>query len=270
MLKKMVKGPIIGVVGGVGPLAGTLYQQLIIRNTIANKDPDHLTVIHVSDSADVNDRSEYLKCIADPSMPQLSNPGTVMGQIANGVSEHAKFINRSAILCVPCNTFHSPPIFSVYEKTIMDFCKENNRLEGPGSVQIVHLINSTVEYVKAKGYTTIGVTSTTGTRNGGIYRKPFEESGIKVVEVDDQELIHESIYNSEFGAKALSGPSPRSREIMENACKELKAKGAQGVILGCTELPIIIDETKLYDIDMIDPMAVMARKAIALADASKL
>ena len=128
MLKDLSKVPIIGIVGGVGPLAGTFFQQLIIKNTIANKDPDHLSVIHVCDSAEITSRPDYLKCIKDPSLPQIKNPGEVMGQIGVGVSEHAKFISRSVILCVPCNTFHANPIFSVYENTIMDYCKENNRL----------------------------------------------------------------------------------------------------------------------------------------------
>ena len=270
MLKKMVKGPIIGICGGVGPLAGTFYQKLIILNTIANKDPDHLSVVHVCDPSDVCDRTAYLQGLADPKLPQLRNPGEVMGQISVSITQYAHFVNRSAIICVPCNTFHSPPIFSVYEKTIMDYCKANGREEGPGSAQIVHLIDSTVEYVKAKGYTTIGLTSTSGTREQGIYKKPFEAVGIKVVEVDDQEAIHQSIYNEEYGVKALSAVCPKSRGIMEAAIKELKGKGAQGVILGCTELPIAIPEAKLFDIDMIDPMEVMCRKAISLADPTKL
>ena len=94
--------------------------------------------------------------------------------------------------------------------------------------------------------------------------------GVKLVEVEDQGKVHDCIYNPEYGIKALSKPCDYTRGFMESSIEDLKGQGAQGVILGCTELPIAVPEAMLSGIDMIDPMSVLARKMIEVADSTKL
>jgi len=90
--------PIIGVLGGVGPMAGVTLQSHIIMNTVATKDPDHLTVIHTCDAQNIADRTIYLtglKNNADPST--LNNPGIVMANIAINTSQAAKLYGKQCV-----------------------------------------------------------------------------------------------------------------------------------------------------------------------------
>lgn len=240
-------------------------------NTLAKKNREHLNIVHFSDLPEnLKDGSVYLDSFAKDPETNVQNPGKFMGQIGINISQLAYNTQRSAILCVPCNSFHAKPIFDVYEKTIHDYCKKNNRLEGPGSVQIVHLVNSTIEYIKEKGYRTIGVASTNDTRQQGLYRKPFEDSGLKVVEVENQDDIHQCVNNSEYGVKALSYPHPKAVKIMDDKIIELISKGAEVIILGCTEIPLLITGGCINGKEIVDPMTIMCRKTIKLVNPNKL
>jgi len=80
---------------------------------------------------------------------------------------------------------------------------KNNLPGEPGWVKsLLNMIELTVEDIVSRGYLTIGLMSTTGTRDQRLYRDPFEARGVKVVEVDDQALVHDLIYNPEYGIKS--------------------------------------------------------------------
>jgi aspartate racemase len=268
---KLASGePIIGVCGGVGPMAGVILQNKIIMNTIASKDPEHLTVIHTCDAQNITDRTNYLMTLADPSLPAIQNPGINMATVAINTGKHAREFSKACVVGVPCNTFHAPPIFSMFKSKVEAWNSENSKPGEIGHIQILNMIDLTSEYIKNKGYKVVGKMSTTGTRQQRLYRDPLEKAGIRVVEAKDQAAIHDAIYNPVDGIKALSATSPRVRKIMEEAVKELRAQGAECLILGCTELPIAIPEMNLYDVDMIDPMEVLARALIQNASPLKL
>ena len=158
----------------------------------------------------------------------------------------------------------------MFKSKVEEWNSENSKPGETGHIQILNMIDLTSEYIKSKGYKVVGKMSTTGTRQQRLYRDPLEKAGIRVVEAKDQAAIHDAIYNPVDGIKALSATSPRVRKIMEEAVKELRVQGAECLILGCTELPIAIPEMTLYDVDMIDPMEVLARALIQNASPLKL
>lgn len=118
----------------------------------------------------------------------------------------------------------------------------------------------------------IGLLSTSGTRKAGVYRDILEPMGFYLIQIEEknQHKIHESIYNTGWGIKALSGTSADARKILEGSVEELAEKGAQAVILGCTEIPIALPEKELSGIPLIDPMRILARALIREADQDKL
>ena len=262
--------PIIGICGGVGPMAGCYAQQKILKHTQSSEDQDHLTTIHINDPSNIISRMTYLHHIEEHNPPTINNPGKDMAKIAINISKLAKESGRTCICYVPCNTYHALPIYDAYYKDVMDYNKTHNKPGEPGDIKLMHLIEVCIEYVSSKGFKSIGLTGTSFTKKYGLYRIPFEKADFDVYEVDDQQAIDEVIFNKEWGVKATSKEDPKSRRIMENAVSEQVEKGAECVILGCTELPIVITEKNFAGAEMIDPMEAMARMMIKSVDPSKL
>ena len=81
---------------------------------------------------------------------------------------------------------------------------------------------------------------------------------------DQQDSIVEpAIYDRGFGIKAYSNPvNPEAQSNLETAVKLLFNKGAEVVILGCTEIPLALPETNYNGIPLIDSTAILARALI--------
>ena len=118
-----------------------------------------------------------------------------------------------------------------------------------------------------------GILSTSGTRKAQIYPKAFQSHGIAVVEpsAQVQEVVHNTIYDPHFGLKAQSNPvTSRARQMIIDAISELKAEGAEAVVLACTELPLAITEKTVSGMVIIDPTVALARALIEAVNPKKL
>merc|ERR1719266_506174 len=118
----------------------------------------------------------------------------------------------------------------------------------------------------------IGLMSTTGTRNSGVYRDLLEPEGFDVIEVPEnmQGELHDSIYNREWGVKAVSPVTEKAVSNFQSYTRYLIQEGAEAVILGCTEIPIAMPQ-KIYEgVPLVDPVLALARAMIALANPEKL
>ena len=273
MLKNAVTNPtpILVILGGIGPAAGCILHNMIIQNTIVKTTRDHLTVLHISDGPHIYDGSQYLNALRNNEEWQDENPGKLMGIVARNAALTCKLFGRTCIMTSPCNTWHSPQIHESFTSYFKDWNKENFKEGEPGHTKYLHMPNICAEYASNQGYKTVGVMSTNGTSKQKLYRNPMEAAGTKVVEVDDVQTVEDCIYNPEYGLQNLNKATPITREFMLNSVKHLKeVKGAEAVIMGCTDLPIGIPERTMFDIEMIDPMLVLARRFIQEADPSKL
>ena len=228
------RGIVIG--GGVGPMAGVMLHEKIIQQTVTDgTDQGHLDVIHVSCSRLIADRTAFV--LGKTSR----NPGRAMGELVNaglvclrrceetdGDTQLEK-PGSNGIAGDPCNTFHADPIFSLFTQTV--------RSAHPEAV-IINMIQETIN--KIGRHTRIGVLSTTGTREAGVWTAALEKQGYKAVYVREanQKLLHETIYHPAWGLKAKSPPSPAAIERAARFSSELLDKGAEKIILGCTELPL--------------------------------
>merc|ERR1711964_103783 len=93
-----------------------------------------------------------------------------------------------------------------------------------------------------KGFKSIGILCSSGTRNFRIYRDVFEREGVELLEVDDptQDTVDDCICGPD-GILMHSFGSPRVVEVLSAAALGLVKRGAEVVILGCTELPTALD-----------------------------
>jgi aspartate racemase len=246
---------LIGIIGGVGPYAGLDFVRYIFNNTQALKDQEHLNTLLVSCPAIIPDRTRYL-LDEEPVNP------------AGGLFESAKILYaggaRHAV--VVCNTAHSDRIFK-------PFCGMVK--EAMPDMVIVNMLNSCADYVKKKypEIKTLGLLATKGTyksRVYGEYLKTAEGFSLLEPEMPGKERISEAIYSLDFGIKAHANPvQAKACNILLYEGFRLLDRGAQGLILGCTELPLAVDPAD-FSAPVFNPGLLAARELIRLTAPSSL
>lgn len=252
--------PVILIGGGVGPMAGVALHALIIENTVSGgSDQGHLDVYHISRSRTIPDRTEYLagRIAEDPSKGMFEAFRLISAALAAE--------GRRAVGGIPCNTFHAPRIFSRFAA----MCEDTGL-----PVRVLHMLQETLRALRAEspGIRRVGILSTTGTRESGVYDRLFEEAGLEFLYVrpEHQAGLHELIYHREWGLKAVSPPDARAVERLKNRAEELIGAGAEAVILGCTELPLGLPGRQYRGVPLVDPMRALARALIREAAPEKL
>jgi len=180
----------------------------------------------------------------------------------------ARANQETAIVTVPCNTFHASPIWNRY-------CEHLKQLGADEDcITPVHMLDETVQMVKeiAPAAKNVGVLSTTGARGAAVYRTLLEAEGYDVLEVREQQqpALHESIYNAEWGIKAVSPVTEQAVMAMRKYAQQLQRAGADVIILGCTEIPLALPEAEYLGVPLIDPVEAAARAMIKMADPAKL
>ncbi|MCB8928691.1 MAG: aspartate/glutamate racemase family protein [Ardenticatenaceae bacterium] len=245
----------IGVVGGVGPFAGIDLLGKIAAQTAVNLDQDHLTVLNWSQPATIVDRTEYLLGQVD------ENPA---GALAAQVMQLARM--GAGVVGIPCNTAHAPRIFNQIRAELA---------AANYNVQLLHMIEEVGRFVQNNlpGVTKIGVLSTTGTYQAGVYVEVLGALGFTAVLPPfslQTEKIHPAIYDPEYGIKACGCATEQAQANLQEGIATLKAAGAEAIILGCTELPLAFSEPTAAGLPLIDPTLILARALIQEANPAKL
>ena len=106
------------------------------------------------------------------------------------------------------------------------------------SIPLLHLIDVTAAAISRAGLTDVGLLATAFTMEGGFYVERLASHGItaQVPEADDRALVHRVIYEE----LCLGVVSDESRAAYRDVIDRLVARGAQGIILGCTEIELLI------------------------------
>lgn len=105
-------------------------------------------------------------------------------------------------------------------------------------IPLLNLIDVTAEAIKERGLTTIGLLGTATTMEHPFYRERLAKHGLTtlVPEVDERILMERVIYD-ELTAGDIRAESRKAfLKIIDN----LRTRGAEGVILGCTEIPLLV------------------------------
>jgi aspartate racemase len=116
--------------------------------------------------------------------------------------------------------------------------KVADTVEEAVSIPLVHLADTTAAAVRTTGLTTVGLLGTAFTMSQDFYRDRLESHGLKVLvpSSDDQDLVHRVIYDE----LCLGVVSDESRAAYVEVVGRLVEQGAEGVILGCTEIEMLI------------------------------
>jgi aspartate racemase len=125
-------------------------------------------------------------------------------------------------------------------------------------IPLLHIADSTAEMVKAAGFNKIGLLGTRFTMDGDFYKGRLNQKyGLEVITPSepDKTTIHDIIYNELVIGKIL----PASRMAYLQIIQRLSQQGAEGIILGCTEIGLLVKQNEcslpLFDTTHIHAMA---------------
>lgn len=229
-----MKENVLGVIGGMGPMATSVFFERVIKRTVATCDQDHVDMI-ILNHASMPDRTLaiatgqhqiFLRAIEDD-----------LKKMASCGAKH---------IAIPCNTSHF----------FYDQLKEMT------TIPIIHMVEETVLKLKAQGLEghKIGVLATDGTIRAGVYKRYLEKHHMVCVAPDatHQMMVMQTIY----GIK--SGEKPSMFEIEHLIHHMVKVEGCSRVILACTELSLLDLEETVQHV-CIDAMDVLVERAIVLS-----
>lgn len=116
-----------------------------------------------------------------------------------------------------------------------------DRLEEETGLPVIHIASATAKEIKRKGLKKIGLLGTKFTMELDFFKSKLLDKGIEVIipNEDDREFLHNTIYD-ELG-KGIFTQQTKLRYL--RIISDLINSGAEGIVLGCTELPLIIQES---------------------------
>jgi aspartate racemase len=108
------------------------------------------------------------------------------------------------------------------------------------SVPLLHIIDATAERVSAAGLDMVGLLGSSFTMEDGFYQQRMRAHGLRVLVPGeaDRHLVHRVIFQ-ELCAGVIT---PSSRQAYREVIARLAAAGAEGVILGCTEIELLVGQ----------------------------
>ena len=131
-------------------------------------------------------------------------------------------------------------------------------IEAAVDVPLLHIADTTAVRIHAADILRVGLLGTRFTMEQAFYRERIEAAGIDVIvpDADERERVHRVIYDE----LCLGRVHDASRQAYRDIIAALVARGAQGVILGCTEIGLLVDEDDA-DVPLFDTTRLHAEAA---------
>lgn len=130
------------------------------------------------------------------------------------------------------------------------------------SIPIIHIAETTAEVLQQSGIQTVGLLGTKYTMQQDFYKAKLIAKGLKVIIPDEQDM--EIINRIIFEELCLGKINPDSRQFFQSVIDKLKKHGAEGVILGCTEIGLLI-KPENSSLPVFDTTLIHAQKAAECA-----
>lgn len=220
----------IGLIGGMSWESSMTYYK-VINETVKNKLGGLHSAKCIMYSVDFYDIE---KCQADGNWEKS---GEILGEAAYNLEKAgADFI----VICT--NTMH----------------KVINQIKERISIPVLHIAEMTAEKILEKKMKNIALLGTKYTMEQDFYKSKLIEKGINVIIPDknDIEIINKVIYDE----LCLGIINPESKVKYLEIVKTLKQKGAEGIILGCTEIGLLI-KSEDTDVPLFDTALIHAEQA---------
>ncbi|MDD5949259.1 MAG: amino acid racemase [Lachnospiraceae bacterium] len=225
----------LGVIGGLGPMATVYFLQLVTAMSDVKTDQEHIP-IRMQSIPDTPDRTAY---ILDHSK---ANPLPTLLQAGQRLKEQG-----AEYIAIPCVTAH------YFQETL---CREIG-------LPVIDLLSETVREFQRQQVRKVGILATSGTITSRILQNALEKEGIAVCVPGrvQQQQVMEIIYD-----QIKAGKPADVERFLEIGC-QLKAQGAEKLLLGCTELSLLKrDFGPRLTKDYVDVLEILAQAVIAYND----
>lgn len=198
---------LLGILGGMGPLATVDFLNKLTRLTPAGSDQEHLPWVTLSQPR-IPDRSTAIKNGTDDPAPYLTSGVAWLAD--QGVS----------LIAIPCNTSHY-----WYEQ-----------MRAHSRVPILHIADATIEELQCRDAPVgpVAILATRGTVQAGIYSQRLQAHGYSLAPLtEDDQCVVDAVIHSVKAGQVGTG-----RDQFRALLGTLVGRGVYTLILGCTELPL--------------------------------
>ena len=221
---------IVGVLGGMGPAATVDFMATVIAFTPAKSDQDHVHMIV--------DNDPTIPARQDAILRDGADPGPAMAAMAKRLSDAG-----ADFLVIPCNTAHA---FASQVTAAVD-------------IPLLSIIDVTV--AACGPFDKVGLLATEGCLRSRVYQDAFEKSEKELVLPSEDELqefmdLTFRIKRGDKGDDVTAGMLQLSSALLE--------RGAQAIIAGCTEIPLVLHESML-EVPLISSTDELAKHTVAYA-----
>ena len=225
----------IGIIGGMSWESSAQYYAIINRAVRDRLGPKHSAQI-------------LLHSLDFGSIATLQAAGE-WDELAEIMADSARALEAGGADCVliATNTMH----------------KLADEVEAACDLPLIHIVDSAADAVCAEGITRVALLGTAFTMEQPFYRERLEDHhGLDVIvpEAEDRAEIHRVIYEELISGQILDPSREAYREIIER----LVAEGAQGVILGCTEIGLLVSQSD-SEVPVFDTTELHALAAVEFA-----
>ncbi len=224
----------VGVIGGLGPLATLDFFERVLRRTRTYKEEDHLRLI-IDNNTKVPNRNAFGRGEGPSPAPALA--ASAKGLEAAG----AEFI------VMACNTAHA------WEADI----------RAAIAVPFVSMIDTTVAVVADLRPEAAGVLAVDACLSARLYQDGLKAAGVRPVLLpeDSQKTFMELIHRIKSGDTGET-----VRRAMGTLARRLEAQGAEVIIAGCTEIPLVLTADNIEG-ELVSSTDALVERAIVLAGA---
>ena len=224
----------IGILGGMSPESTTLYYEHITRSYTARFGnygyPEILIYsVNFQKYVDWQHKGQWQEAARDmaEALERLHGAGADFGLIAT-------------------NTMHI--VFEEVQRAV--------------NMPLLSIVEATADAILAAGVRSVGLLGTVFTMSERFFRNGIEQRGITalVPEPESQQLMNEVIYQE----LCRGDIRPESRRLFLEIIERLRHQGAQGIVLGCTEIPLLV-EPEHCDLPLFNTSLLHAAKALDFA-----
>jgi aspartate racemase len=225
---------IVGILGGMGPEATVDIFQKILKATPARTDQEHLRII-IDCNSKIPDRTAAVLDGGEDPFPYLR--------------ESAQILERAGadFIIIPCNAAHT----------------WHAKIGECVGVPVLHIMEAAAGYTTQKlpGIRRVGLLAVTSTVKTGLYQQAFAARDIETIAPDrvHQERTMEAVYGIKAGRK-----DAKLKSLLLHSGGHLAARGAEAVIAGCTEIPLLLADGDL-PVPVIDSTQALVLEAVKLA-----
>ena len=222
----------IGILGGMGAAASSDFYQEIVK--ILQHE------YHAEQDTDFPPMFIYNLPLAGFDETGFADENLVKEQLVAGVKKIEAM--GSDFIVIPCNTVHH--FYETLSKSV--------------GIPILSIIEATVDEALRRNYKKIGLLTSESTRRYGLYESVLKKRGLAFLSVSDEEQskLNSVVHHAIGGTQGV-------QEVLElhSIISRLQEEGADTIVLGCTELPLVISQEEC-PLPLLNSTSILAETAV--------